>query len=195
MVIVSGHIDSWDVGQGAMDDGGGAFISLMVPYILKDLGLRPRRTLRSILWTGEELAYKGSQAYALTHHDELENFNIVIESDEGTFDPEGFSFTGTLEAACIMQEVLKLSASINASNLYIPDDGSDTTVFSPLGVPVASLVVYGDTYYNYHHSHGDTMTVENSDSLDLCVTFYAVTSYVLADLSVSLPRVNSTNEV
>lgn len=195
VVIVSGHLDSWDVGQGAMDDGAGAFISLMVPYVLKDLGLRPRRTLRSVLWTAEEPGWYGAEAYSAAHTDELPNMDIVMESDEGTFDPRGLAFSGTDDAACIIQEILKLTASLNATELIMPDDGSDTTVFSQLGIPVADLRVQDTHYYDYHHSNGDTMTVEDPDELDRCLVFWTVTSYVLADISVRLPRENNTNAV
>lgn len=192
VVIVSGHVDSWDVGQGAMDDGGGAFISLMTPVILNKLNLRPRRTLRAVLWTAEEQGYYGAIGYSITHRNELDNFDLVLESDEGTFNPEGLAFSGTDEATCIMREVLKLSSALNASVLVTPDDGSDTTVFNELGVPTGSLNCRDDVYFNYHHSNGDTMTVQDPDQMDRSLVFWAVTSYVVADLSVRLPRNTST---
>lgn len=195
MVILSGHLDSWDVGQGAMDDGGGAFISYMAPYVIRDLGLRPKRTIRAVLWTGEEVGLRGSLAYSKTHEHELDNFSIVLESDEGTFNPTGLSFTGGNEAACILQEILKLSKSLNATTVETPDSGSDTTIFEQLGLPAASLTVEDKHYFNYHHSNGDTMTVENPDELDKCLVFWTVTAYVIADLSIMLPRNNSTNDV
>lgn len=192
VVIVSGHADSWDVGQGAMDDGGGAFISLMVPIVINTLNLRPRRTLRTVLWTGEEQDFNGAIAYSIAHHDELADFDLVLESDDGTFDIQGLTFSGSKDAACIMHEVLKLSSALNASQLLMPDDGSDTFIFSSLGVTTGSLNSKDDVYFNYHHSNGDTMTVEDSGQLDRSLVFWAVTSYVVADLSVRLPRDNTT---
>jgi len=189
VVVVSGHIDSWDVGDGAMDDGGGAFISAEALALLKFLKLQPKRTLRSILWTGEEMGLIGVQQYVDEHRTELPNFNAVFESDIGTFEPLGLDFAGSHSAGCIVQEVLKLLTPINATMFRaLPDVGSDIEYFIQKGVPGVSLNTKNDKYFYFHHSEGDRMTVENSDSLDLCLAVWATTSYVLADLSVSLPR-------
>jgi carboxypeptidase Q len=189
VVVVSGHIDSWDVGSGAMDDGGGAFISEEAVALLKFLKLQPRRTLRSVLWTGEELGLIGVQEYVRQHRGELDNFNAVFESDIGTFEPLGLDFSGTAGAGCIVQEVLKLLKPINATQFRsLPEVGSDIGFFIEKGVPGLSLNNKNDKYFWYHHSEGDTMTVENSDNLDLCLAVWATTSYVLSDLSVTLPR-------
>lgn len=178
-----------------MDDAGGVFISLFAPYLVKYLNLRPRRTLRTVLWTSEEPGYQGAISYSLQHKNELPNFNMVLESDDGTFNPQGLSITATNDAACMVQEIMKLTSFLNATALDMPNDGSDTHVFESLGVPVGSLMVNSDKYFDYHHSNGDTMTVENSDELDRCLVFWTVTSYVLADLSTRLPRDNSTNSI
>ncbi|GAB6023193.1 hypothetical protein CHUAL_008015 [Chamberlinius hualienensis] len=192
VVIVSGHIDSWDVGQGAMDDGGGVFISVTVPYVLGLLGLQSKRPVRVILWTSEETGYNGAYAYANDHAADLSDFNIVLESDEGTFEPAGLSFSGNNDAACIVQEVLKLADVVNATHLFMPDDGSDSTLFSQLGVPSASLLNISPRYFWYHHSNGDMMTVQDSDQMDRCTVLWSIASYVLADISTKLPRDSPT---
>lgn len=107
VVIVSGHLDSWDVGVGAMDDGGGSFISWMSLVVLKRLGLQPKRTVRSILWTAEEPGLWGVIGYNATHADELGNFTFVMESDIGTFTPRGLTYTAGATGACIIKEILK----------------------------------------------------------------------------------------
>jgi carboxypeptidase Q len=108
VVIVSGHLDSWDVGVGAMDDGGGAMISWKAVEFLKGMGLRPRRTIRAILWTSEEQGYYGARAYEADHKaNEEEEFNFFMESDMGTFEPKGLDFSGNQEAECIFKEVLQ----------------------------------------------------------------------------------------
>ncbi|GAB6023192.1 hypothetical protein CHUAL_008014 [Chamberlinius hualienensis] len=189
VVVVSGHIDSWDVGQGAMDDGGGVFISIMAPYALSQLGLPTKRPVRTILWTSEETGnFNGAYAYAAGHVEDLPHFQIMLESDDGTFNPLGFAFSGSEEAACIVQEVLKLTDIVNATQLTIPDDGSDTPMFSALGVPTASLVDDNPTYHYYHHSDGDTMTVLDPDELDRCLVLWTVSSYVFANITQKLPR-------
>lgn len=108
VVVVSGHLDSWDVGVGAMDDGGGAMISWKAVEFLREMGLRPKRTIRSILWTSEEQGIIGAQSYMEKHRaTEKSEFNFFMESDIGTFDPEGLDFSGNDDASCVLQEVLK----------------------------------------------------------------------------------------
>lgn len=106
VVIISGHLDSWDVGKGAMDDGAGAFLSWNSLVILKSLGLRPKRTLRAILWTAEEEGLVGAFNYFKTHED-LKNIDFIMESDEGTFLPLGIEYAGPRYGACVLQEVVK----------------------------------------------------------------------------------------
>ena len=188
VVLVSGHLDSWDVGQGAMDDGGGAFISWAALSIAQRLGLRPKRTLRVVLWTCEEVGIIGGQSYFKTHSADAENFNIVMESDLGTFTPQGLQFSGSSEAKKIVSMVTRtLLSRINATDV---DDGAelpDVGQWLNLGVPGASIKNKNDQYFDFHHSNGDTMTVEDPRSLDLCAAVWAVTSFVLADLEHMLP--------
>ncbi|XP_025201208.1 carboxypeptidase Q-like isoform X2 [Melanaphis sacchari] len=190
IVLVSGHLDSWDVGQGAMDDGGGAFISWNSLAVLKNFGLRPKRTIRCLLWTAEEEGYIGAYAYLKSHISELEKFNLVIESDEGTFQPYGIAFHGSDTSACIMAEVAKLFDSINATTMQSTKDnvGSDIEVFENMNIPGLSLLNRNEKYFWYHHTEADTMAVEDPDSLDLNTAMFAVISYIIADLSVELPK-------
>lgn len=172
-----------------MDDGGGAFISAEALALLRFLNLRPRRTLRTILWTSEEFGLIGAQQYVEQHANELDKFNAVFESDIGTFKPLGLDFAGSKGASCIVQEVLKLLAPINATLLRRQSDvGSDIYYFIQKGVPGLSLNNQNERYFWFHHTQADTMTVENADELDLCTAVWAVASYVIADLSVDLPR-------
>ncbi|XP_053600176.1 carboxypeptidase Q-like [Plodia interpunctella] len=188
-VIVSGHIDSWDVGQGAMDDGGGLFISWAVPVILKRLNLRPRRTIRSIFWTAEEIGLIGAQAYEKKHRNESKNINFIMESDEGTFAPLGLEVAGNQEARCIIAEVLKLFKSINASTLKeAKSPGSDITVIIDTGVPGAGLLNANDKYFWFHHTEADTILVEDEHELDLGAAFWTAVAYIIADISVDIPR-------
>jgi len=172
-----------------MDDGGGALISVEALAVLKYLGLTPRRTLRAILWTSEEMGLVGVQDYVKKHEGDLENFKAVFESDIGTFKPLGLDFSGTAEAGCVVQEVLKLFQPINATTFRAsPEVGSDIGYFIQKGVPGLSLNTDNAKYFYFHHSEGDMMTVENSEELDLCTAVWAAAAYVIADLSVELPR-------
>lgn len=190
VVLLSGHLDSWDVGQGAMDDGAGAFISWRALAVLRRLGLRPRRTLRCVLWTGEELQTAGAQEYFRRHFaSEQHLMNLVMESDSGTFRPLGLSFTGSNEhARCIVAEVLRLFDSINATRLTFGASAPDLSSWLKEGVPGASLSTANEKYFLFHHTEGDTMSVLDRHELDLCTALWAAASYVFADLSMRLPR-------
>ncbi|KAG6460386.1 carboxypeptidase Q [Manduca sexta] len=187
MVIVSGHIDSWDVGEGAMDDGGGMIISWFAPVILNMLKLKPKRTIRAILWTSEEFGYIGAAAYLQKHLNQLPNINFIMESDEGTFKPLGLEVAGSPKALCIIKEVLKQFAPID--KLTKSDyPGSDIVLFIEKGVPGASLLNKNERYFWYHHSEADTMNVQNKDDVIECAAFWAAVSYVIADLTEDMPR-------
>ncbi|MED6267004.1 hypothetical protein CHARACLAT_007758, partial [Characodon lateralis] len=141
VVLLSGHLDSWDVGQGAMDDGGGAMISWEALSLIKDLGLRPRRTLRAVLWTAEEQGSVGAQQYFSLHKDNISNFDLVMESDLGTFTPMGLQFTGSDAAGKVMEEVVKLLAPINTTKLETGGEGTDISLWMQAGVPAPSQTI------------------------------------------------------
>jgi carboxypeptidase Q len=107
VVIVSGHLDSWDVGEGAMDDGGGVFISWGALALLKSLGLKAKRTIRGIFWTAEEFGYVGAYGYAKDHANETDNFLFVMESDIGTFNPVGLEYAAGAAGGCIINEIMQ----------------------------------------------------------------------------------------
>ncbi|XP_056300250.1 carboxypeptidase Q-like isoform X1 [Pseudoliparis swirei] len=188
VVLLSGHLDSWDVGQGAMDDGGGAMISWEALSLIKDLGLRPRRTLRTVLWTAEEPGGVGAQQYYDLHKVNRSNFDLVMESDMGTFTPVALQFTGSVAAQKIMAEVVKLLAPINTTKLETHGEGTDISPWMTAGVPGASLHVEDSRYFWFHHSEGDTMTVQDPQDMNLCSALWAVVAYVVADLQDMLPR-------
>lgn len=188
VVLVSGHLDSWDVGQGAMDDGGGAFISWQALSLIKQLNLRPKRTLRLVLWTAEEFGGVGAQAYYDKHKAEADNFDLVMESDEGTFTPTGLLFSGSESARKIMAEIMTLLKPINASALDSGGGGTDIGPWMEAGVPGASLKNDNDRYFYFHHSNGDTMTVQDPTAMNLCSAVWAVVCYTVADYPDMLPR-------
>ena len=188
VVVVSGHLDSWDVGQGAMDDGGGAFISWQALTIVKNLGLRPKRTLRLVMWTDEEDGGVGAEQYYQQHKGEAENFSVLFESDIGVFTPYGIHFTGSDEAKTMMQQIGQLVTSINVSYIYDEADGTDVNYWRQQNVPIASLATHNDKYFWFHHSNGDTMEVLDPIEMNLCSAAWTVYAYVLADIDDVLPR-------
>lgn len=187
VVLVSGHIDSWYNTEGAMDDGGGMMISYKALDLLRKLNLRARRTVRAVLWVSEEFGLIGAQQYIKNHRHELDKFKIVMESDLGTFAPQGLSITNASPLLqCVVGEVLKLTESINTTQLDNNYEGSDIEVFTDLGVPGLSLKNANDKYFMFHHTSGDSITLENPDDLDRTTILWAAASYVLADLSIDL---------
>ena len=179
VVVVSGHLDI----------GGGAFVSSSALALIQLLGLRPRRTLRSILWKAKDEGLVGALAYFHDHRNNSANFNFVMGSDEGTFRPLGLSFSGSNNAGCIVQEVLKLMKPLNATQFAAPLDGSpDIEFFTDIGIPGAALLNANERYFWFHHSDGDRMTVEDSHELDMCTALWAASAYVIADLTVDMPR-------
>ena len=188
VVVVSGHLDSWDVGQGAMDDGGGAFISWQALTILRQLGLKPKRTLRLVMWTDEEAGGVGSMGYYNAHKVNASNYSALFESDEGVFTPYGIKFTGSEKAKAVMMEVGQLLKSINSSEVYDNGGGTDINWWHKEGVPTVSLANHNEKYFWFHHSDGDTMTVLDPIEMNLCSAVWAVYAYVVADMDELLPR-------
>lgn len=188
LVLVSGHLDSWDVGEGAMDDGGGAFISWQALSIIRQLGLKPKRTVRLVMWTDEEAGGVGSLQYYQAHRGEADNISILFESDEGVFTPYGMVFTGTPKAKAMMAQVGSLLKSVNSTGVYDNGGGTDVQWWRKNGVPTASIANHNERYFWFHHSDGDTMTVLDPVEMNLCSAVWAVYAYVLADMDNLLPH-------
>ncbi|CAG7716865.1 unnamed protein product [Allacma fusca] len=193
-VLISGHADSYDVGQGALDDGYGVIVSIKAVELLKALKLKPKRTIRTILWTAEEVGEVpfGAAQYLEKHLEELRNnYTMFLESDSGIHNVHGLIFNGTAQAQCIMQEVLQLLAPINATKLYshFPRLKTDIVpLMQATGVSGALPATDADKYFWAHHSAADTMTFLNPRDLDICLAMCSVLSYVLGDISIMLPR-------
>ncbi|HEX2718390.1 MAG TPA: M20/M25/M40 family metallo-hydrolase, partial [Gemmatimonadaceae bacterium] len=125
IVVLGGHIDSWDVGQGAMDDGGGVVAAWEAVRLIKALGLRPRRTLRVVGWTNEENGLAGGNAYRDAHRAEVDKHVLAIESDNGVFKPRGVGFTGSDSARAIVRQVARLLERIEAGGVAAAGGGAD----------------------------------------------------------------------
>ena len=188
VVLISGHYDSWDVGQGAMDDGGGAIAAWEAVRLIKQLGLKPRRTVRVVLWTNEENGTAGGRAYRDAHRAEVDKHVLAIESDNGVFKPSGVALTGTDSATAVIRQVARLLARIGAGGVVAGGGGSDIGPLMELGVPGMSPDVDGTKYFSYHHTDADTMDKLDPRDVALCVATMAVMAYVVADLPQPLPR-------
>ncbi len=188
IVVMGGHIDSWDVGTGAMDDAGGVVAAWEAVKLIRRLGLKPRRTIRVVGWTNEENGLRGGNAYRDAHRAEVDNHILAIESDAGVFSPQGFGVTASPEAMTIIREVARLLAPINADSIVTGGGGADIGPIMELGVPGMGLMVEGSRYFWYHHSEGDTLDKLDPAEVARCVATLAVMAYVIADLPERLPR-------
>jgi carboxypeptidase Q len=188
VVVLGGHIDSWDVGQGAMDDGGGSIAAWEAVRLMHALGLRPRRTVRAVMWTNEENGLQGGRTYREAHLDELGDHILAMESDGGVFKPLGFGFTGSDEAYQIIQDISTLLLPIGAGEITRGGGGADIGPIMETGVPGMGLRVDGDTYFWYHHTDADTVDKLDPREMGECVATMAVIAYVVADMPERLPR-------
>ncbi|HKO44232.1 MAG TPA: M28 family metallopeptidase [Pyrinomonadaceae bacterium] len=184
IVLVSGHFDSWDVGQGAHDDGGGCIVAWEAVRLLKELGLRPRRTIRVVLYTNEENGLRGGNAYRDAHRADLAKHILAIESDSGTYRPEGLGLAAAApgQARANLREIGKLLSSIRAHAIAADGGGADIGPIMREGVIGASLDVDGTHYFDIHHTPADTLDKISREDLALCVATMAVYAYVVADM-------------
>ena len=184
VVVIGGHFDSWDVGQGAHDDGGGCIVAWEAARLLKELGLRPRRTIRVVLYTNEENGLRGGNAYRDAHRAEIPKHVFAIESDSGVYRPEGFGLAATapLQVRSNLQEIARLLSGIGSDRIAADGGGADIGPITREGVVGASLDVEGSHYFDIHHTPADTLDKVNPRELALCVAAMAVMAYTVADL-------------
>ena len=188
IVVLGGHIDSWDVGQGAHDDGGGCVAAWHAVNLIKELGLKPKRTLRVVLWTNEENGGRGNKNYRDEYKSELENHIVAIESDAGVFAPKGFGFTGSVDARKIIFNIADLLDPIGAGKITKWGRAADVAPLNDEGVPVMSLNVEGSKYFWYHHTDADTFDKVDYREFNNCIGAMAIMAYVIADMDIRLPR-------
>ncbi len=190
IVVIGGHIDSWDVGQGAMDDAGGIFAAWQALRVIEQLGLQPKRTIRLVMWTDEESGITGGKAYKemVQENGNLDNHILAIESDSGVFDPIGFGFTGSDEAYALIKKIGKLLAPVEASKIRRGGGGADISPLMQEGVPGMGLWVDGTRYFWYHHTEADTIDKLNKKDFNECVAAMAVMAFVTADMEQTLSQ-------
>jgi len=190
VVFFGGHIDSWDVGQGAMDDGGGVIISWQVLTTIANLMVsgdieRPRRTMRMVLWTAEEHENSpGAEEYYRQHggEDDIDNFVMVMESDSGTFAPLGLEYSGSDRGEAFIEDIIQALEPIGATAIVREAFGVDIIPWQEDGGRSAfSLHNDNGRYFDYHHTDGDTMSVQTPENLAGCSVVWTLGAYVAAD--------------
>ena len=189
VIIVSGHLDSWDLGTGAIDDGAGVAAAMQVPNLVRELGLRPRRTIRVVAWMNEENGSRGGNTYAREHTGEMANHFAAIETDLGAGHPLGINFVGKPELKPFLVPVAKVLENSGAGLLALQDEaGSDIDPLAKLGVPNFSPIQDNRFYFNYHHTAADTLDKIVPRELAENAAINAVLAYALANLEQPLPR-------
>lgn len=188
VVVMGGHIDSWDVGQGVMDDAGGCFAAWEALRLMKKLNLQPRRTVRLVMWTNEENGLRGGRKYRSLIGEKIENHIMAIESDEGVFKPKGFGFNGSDSAYALVKKVGELLQPIGAGAISRGGGGADISPLMQDGVPGLGLDVDGSRYFWYHHSAADTIDKLDDRDYRRCIAAMAIMAYTVADMPRDLPR-------
>ncbi len=194
VVVVGGHLDSWDVGSGAHDDGGGCVISMEALRLIKAAGLKPRRTIRCVLWTNEENGARGGAAYADSLGGAVSRHVAAVESDGGVETPAGFGFRAFLPgtektdsvrtklATTKAAEIARLLEAVGASRVRGDGGGVDITPLMKKGVLGIGHQTTMAHYFDWHHTESDMLDKVDPLALRQNVAAMAVLLYVLADM-------------
>lgn len=188
IVVVGGHLDSWDVGTGASDDGVGVVCSIEVIRLLKQLDLRPKRTVRCVLFMNEENGLAGGNAYAKDHEREMSRHVAAIEMDGGAFGLKGFGVTAGKGGLESLRSLFAPLTELGGCEIRSGGGGADIGPMAKFGVPMLGVDSDGDTYFKYHHTEADT--VDKVDPKELARHAAALTAlvYAIAEMDEPLPR-------
>ena len=189
IVLLGGHLDSWDVGAGASDDGVGCVATWEALRLMKKLGLQPRRTVRLVLWTNEENGTKGAAAYAERYASTAADHVFALEADSGVFEPARFGFSGGLAARSVIREILSLAAPLNLADLISGGGGADIDPIAQAG-RVPTMAYMGDParYFTIHHTAADTVERIAPEEVSRAAAAISVMTYVIAEMPERLPR-------
>ena len=190
VIIVSGHLDSWDLGTGAIDDGAGVAVAMQVAQLIKRLGLRPKRTIRVIAWMNEENGLMGGKTYAEDHKAEFTSHVAAIESDLGAGHPNGFTAHVNSKALEMLRPIASVLQASGANIIRQSQnaEGADISPLDAAGVPTFAPIQDNRTYFNYHHTAADTLDKVVPRDLAENAAVVSVLAYAIANLPESLPR-------
>ena len=188
VVLIGAHLDSWDLGTGALDDGAGVAMVMETLRLLKTLGLRPRRTVRGVLYMNEENGLRGGKAYAAAHAAELNRHVAALETDSGGGRPTGLSATVGPGGMEMLQDLGSLLRPLGADGVVAGEGGADIEPLHAASVPLLGLRLDTTRYFDWHHSPADTLDKVDARELALGTAALAIAAYVLADMPETLPR-------
>src|SRR5438477_1855545 len=189
VIIVSGHLDSWDLGTGAIDDGAGVAVSMETANLIQKLRLKPKRTIRVIAWMNEENGEAGSKQYAKDHEKEIPNHFAAMETDGGAGHPIGVNIKANPEVNKMFAPVANILQESGAGILDLVEHcGADIEPLEKAGVPAFSPIQDNRFYFNYHHTAADTLDKIVPKELAENSAVVAVVAYALANMERPLPR-------
>jgi carboxypeptidase Q len=189
VVLVGGHLDSWDLGTGAIDDGVGVAVSMQVGYLVKKLGLNPKRTIRVIAFMNEENGGAGNKAYFEENKSNAKTQFAAIECDAGVSHSLGFLYSGKSEALPMLAPISKVLLKQGAFAIEASENiGADVELLQKAGVPTFAPKLDMRTYFKYHHTAADTFDKVDLKEIRELGSVMAVLAYGLANLEVPLPR-------
>jgi len=188
-VVVSGHLDSWDLGTGAIDDGAGVVVSMQAIHLLQKLGIHPKRTVRFIAWMSEEEGSEGAATFMKEHGTEMSHYIGALESDLGAGHPDGVVYAGKPELGDWLHPIANVLEPIGAQTFRSsPETGEDIDGMTQKGVPSFAPSQDGRYYFNYHHTPADTFDKVNPRELSENAAVMTVMAYALADSAEPAPR-------
>lgn len=190
VVIVSGHLDSWDLGTGSIDDGSGVAMAMQTMATLKKLGLKPKRTIRFVAWMNEENGARGAKTYALDHTDAASDHVLAIEADNGAGHALGINTFMTRDAVALLEPASKVLRGIGAGMIHLNDGPVETDVspLQELGVPGVGMYNDNRLYFHYHHTAADTLDKVVPRELQENASVMATTAWAAANIPEVLPR-------
>ena len=189
VVVLGGHIDSWDVGAGASDDGVGCVITWEALRLMKKIGVWPRRTVRLVLWTNEENGTRGAAAYAEKYASTAMNHVFALEADSGVFEPARFGFSGSLAARNVIRDITSLLAPLNLAETISGGGGADIDPIAQAGrAPTMAYMGDPTRYFTIHHSPADAVERIAPEEVSRGAAAIAVVTYVIAEMPDRLPK-------
>jgi carboxypeptidase Q len=189
IVLVGCHFDSWDPGTGASDDAVGCIVTWEAARLMKKLNIKPRRTVRVVLFTNEENGLRGGNAYRDAHASEAANHVFALESDSGVFAPARLGFTGSEAARRLIGDIATLLAPIGMQDVVAGGGGADIGPIATLGrVPMMAYAGDATKYFTIHHTNADTVDRIEPQEVSKAAASIAAMVYVIADMPQPLPK-------
>jgi carboxypeptidase Q len=189
IVLIGGHLDSWDVGTGASDDGVGCIVTWEALRLMKRLGIHPRRTVRLVLFTNEENGLRGANAYLDRYIDQAQNHVFALESDSGVFGPASLGFSGSPGARAMVRDIGTLLAGIGMSEIGVGGGGADVgPIAQAANAPMMAYLGEPQRYFQIHHTAADTVERITAEEVSRAAASIAVMTYVVAEMPERLPN-------